>query len=139
MEAVKDAHRLQRNMHKFLQGPEDDAARSSYLELRLHLLQTLRDMHTLSVADIPEAQWVQELQALDESIAAFDAQFRKHLFASIRAGLLDSLTASSLMNDLGFAQSIIQGLRQVLLLGEGHEAVRQQQLLLGETPLIQSV
>lgn len=139
VEAVKDAHRLQRNMHKFLQGPEDDAARSSYLELRLHLLQTLRDMHTLSVADIPEAQWVQELQALDESIAAFDAQFRKHLFASIRAGLLDSLTASSLMNDLGFAQSIIQGLRQVLLLGEGHEAVRQQQLLLGETPLIQSV
>ena len=139
VEAVKDAHRLQRNMHKFLQGPEDDAARSSYLELRLHLLQTLRDMHTLSVADIPEAQWVQELQALDESIAAFDAQFRKHLFASIRAGLLDSLTASSLMNDLGFAQRIIQGLRQVLLLGEGHEAVRQQQLLLGETPLIQSV
>ncbi len=139
VEAVKDAHRLQRNMHKFLQGPEDDAARSSYLELRLHLLQTLRDMHTLSVADIPEAQWVQELQALDESIAGFDAQFRKHLFASIRAGLLDSLTASSLMNDLGFAQSIIQGLRQVLLLGEGHEAVRQQQLLLGETPLIQSV
>ena len=139
VEAVKDAHRLQRNMHKFLQGPEDDAARSSYLELRLHLLQTLRDMHTLSVADIPEAQWVQELQSLDESIAAFDAQFRKHLFASIRAGLLDSLTASSLMNDLGFAQSIIQGLRQVLLLGEGHEAVRQQQLLLGETPLIQSV
>ena len=139
VEAVKDAHRLQRNMHKFLQGPEDDAARSSYLELRLHLLQTLRDMHTLSVADIPEAQWVQELQALDESIAAFDAQFRKHLFASIRAGLLDSLPASSLMNDLGFAQSIIQGLRQVLLLGEGHEAVRQQQLLLGETPLIQSV
>ena len=139
VEAVKDAHRLQRNMHKYLQGPDESAARSSYLELRLHLLQTLKDMRMLSVSEVPEEQWVAELQALDESMAQFAAQFRKHLFAAIRGGLLDSLTVSSLMNDLGFAQSILQGLRQVLLLGEGHEAARQQQLLLGDTPLIQPV
>ena len=42
------------------------------------------------------------------------------------------------MNDLGFAQTIIHGLRQVLLLGEGHEAARQQQLQMGEAPLIQA-
>lgn len=138
VDAVKDAHRLQRNMHKFLQAPQDDAARSSYLELRQYMLQTLQDMHALSVADVPEAQWGSELQALDEAIAAFDSQFRKHLFAAIRGGLLDSLTVSSLMNDLGFAQTTIQGLRQVLLLGEGHELVRQQQLMMGEAPLIQA-
>ena len=125
-------------MHKYLQGPDDSAARSSYLELRLHMLQTLKDMHVLSVSDIPEADWTLQLQALDERIAAFDAQFRKHLFASIRGGLLDSFTASSLMNDLGFAQNIIQGLRHVLLLGEGHEAARQLQLLMGDDPLIQA-
>lgn len=138
VDAVKDAHRLQRNMHKFLQEPGDSAVRSSYLELRLHMLQTLSDMRVLSQSDVPEEQWVLELQALDESVAAFDAQFRKHLFASIRGGLLDSLIVSSLMNDLGFAQTIIQGLRQVLLLGEGHEAARQQQLLMGDAPLIQA-
>lgn len=136
VEAVKDAHRLQRNMHKYLQGPDDSAARSSYLELRYHLLQTLKEMRVLSVSDVPEDAWALELQALDARIAAFDAQFRKHLFASIRGGLLDSFTVSSLMNDLGFAQSIIQGLRHLLLLGEGHEAARQQQLLMGDELLI---
>ncbi|HEY4665544.1 MAG TPA: hypothetical protein VIG85_11220, partial [Comamonas sp.] len=139
VDAVKDAQRLQRNMYKFLQGPDDSAARSSYLELRTYLLHALKDMHVLSVSDMPEAQWVSELKALDDSFQAFDAQFRKHLFASIRGGMLDSLTVSSLMNDLGFAQTIIQGLRHVLLLGEGHEAARQQQLLMGEAPLIQTV
>ena len=138
VEAVKDAHRLQRNMYKYLQEPDDCAARSSYLELRLYMLQTLKDIRVLSVSELPESQWVQELQALDASVAAFDAQFRKHLFASIRGGLLDGLTVSSLMNDLGFAQTIIHGLRQVLLLGEGHEAARQQQLLMGDAPLIQA-
>ena len=138
VEAVKDAHRLQRNMHKHLQAADDAPARSSYLELRLHLLQTLKDMRVLSASELPEAQWVAELQALDASMEQFAAQFRKHLFASIRGGLLDSLTVSSLMNDLGFAQSILQGLRQVLLLGEGHEASRQQQLLWGAQPLIQA-
>lgn len=139
VDAVKDAQRLQRNMYKFLQGPDDSAARSSYLELRTYLLHALKDMHVLSVSAMPEAQWVSELKALDDSFQAFDAQFRKHLFASIRGGMLDSLTVSSLMNDLGFAQTIIQGLRHVLLLGEGHEAARQQQLLMGEAPLIQTV
>ena len=42
------------------------------------------------------------------------------------------------MNDLGFAQTIIHVLRQVLLLGEGHEAIRQEQLLMGDAPLIQT-
>ena len=136
VEAVKDAHRLQRNMHRHLQAPDDDASRSSYLELRLHMLQSLREMRELSVSDALELQWAQQLQALDERMATFATQFRKHLFAAIRGGLLDSLTVSSLMNDLGFAQSILQGLRQVLLLGEGHSVARQLQLLMGDDPLI---
>src|SRR5690606_29824502 len=136
VEAVKDAHRLQRNMHQYLQDAEDSVARSSYLELRWHLLQTLQEMRVLSLAEVSATEWAALLQALDERISSFEASFRKHLFAAIRGGLLDSLTVSSLMNDLGFAQSILQGLRQVLLLGEGHEVARQQQLLMGDAPLI---
>ena len=136
VEAVKDAHRLQRNMHTHLQEEDESAARSSYLELRLHMLQMLREMRALSLSEAPQAEWNVQLQTLDERMSSFDAGFRKHLFAAIRGGLLDSLTVSSLMNDLGFAQSILQGLRHVLLMGEGHEAARQQQLLMGEAPLI---
>lgn len=136
VDAVKDAHRLQRNMHKHLQVAGDSAVRSSYLELRLHLLQTLQDMRALSLSDLPDVEWSQQLQALDERVAAFEEHFRKHLFASIRGGLLDGMTVSSLMNDLGFGQGIVRGLRHVLLMGEGHAVARQHQMLMGDGPLI---
>lgn len=139
VEGVKDAHRLQRNMHRYLQQPDCGAARSSYLELRLFMLNTLHDVRKLSVSDAQADEWAYQLRQLDEEIATFEAQFRKHLFSSIRGGLIDSLTASSLMNDLGFAQGIIAALRKVLLLGEGREVARQQQLMMGEAPLVESV
>ena len=139
VDAVKDADRLQRHMHKYLQAPQHTAVRGSYLELRLHWLQTLQEMRALSVSDLPEVPWSQQLQALDARVAAFDTQFRKHLFAAIRGGLLDALTASSLMNDLGFGRSVVHSLRQVLLMGEGRAWARQQPLFSSQVPLIHHV
>ena len=66
-------------------------------------------------------------------------QFRQHLFAGIRSGALPGLVASSLMNDLGFAQRMLASLRQVLLLGEGHAVARQMEVLMGEAPLIEGL
>ena len=37
----------------------------------------------------------------------------------MRAGQLDGLQTSSLMNDLGYASRIIQSLRNVLMIGQG--------------------
>lgn len=139
LDGVRDAHRLQRNMHKYLQAPESDVARFKYLKLRTYMLDTLKEMRRLSMSDMPQEEWLAALQALDASIAAFEAQFRQRLFATIRQGRLDSMTVSSLMNDLGFAQAVIRSMRHILLLGEGRDIARQQQLLMGEEPLIQAV
>ena len=57
----------------------------------------------------------------------------------MRAGELDGLQTSSLMNDLGYTSRIIQSLRNVLLISEGHELSRQLRRLFGhqQEPLIQ--
>ena len=139
VDAVKNAHRLQRNMHRYLPEPSESAARRSYIELRHHVLLALRDVRALGRSDAPDTEWAAQLQALDDRNQNFADQFRQHLFAGIRSGALPGLVASSLMNDLGFAQRMLASLRQVLLLGEGHAVARQMEVLMGEAPLIEGL
>jgi phosphate:Na+ symporter len=139
VDAVKNAHRLQRNMHRYLPEPTESAARRSYIELRHHVLLALRDVRALGRSDAPDTEWAAQLQALDDHNQNFADQFRQHLFAGIRGGALPGLVASSLMNDLGFAQRMLASLRQVLLLGEGHAVARQMEVLMGEAPLIEGL
>ena len=139
VDAVKNAHRLQRNMHQYLQESSESAARRSYIDLRHHTLLMLRDMRALRTADLDDAQWTAQLQALDDRQANFASQFRQHLFAAIRAQELAPMVASSLMNDLGFAQHMLTGLRALMLLDAGHAAARQHQILLDDGPLIEGL
>lgn len=138
MDAVKDAKHLQKNLGRHLQE-NDSAMRRAYVELRRHLLHSLREVQELNRSSLPETQWNARLNLLDDSAAAFDARFRQRLFAGIRSGDLDGLQASSLMNDLGYTSRIIQSLRNVLLISEGHELSRQLRTLIGQQqePLIQ--
>jgi phosphate:Na+ symporter len=137
VDAVKDAKHLQKNLGRQLEAP-DSALRRRYVELRRHLLLCLREVRELNRSALPDALWSERLQLLDEQAAGFDAGFRQRLFASVRAGELDGLQTSSLMNDLGYCSRIIQSLRNVLLLGEGHELSRQLREVLPqeEAPLI---
>lgn len=139
VDAVKDAKHLQKNLSRHLGQEEDSAVRRAYVELRRHLLYSLREVDELNRSSLPEAQWNARLQRLDDSAAAFDARFRHRLFAGIRSGELDGLQTSSLMNDLGYTSRIIQSLRNVLLISEGHELSRQLRTLFGQQqePLIQ--
>jgi phosphate:Na+ symporter len=139
VDAVKHAHRLQRNMHHYLLEQTDSSARSSYIELRHHVLLTLRDLRELGLSELPDTEWTLQLQALDDRGQQFESQFRQHLFACIRNETLTGLAASSLMNDLGFAQHMLASLRQLLLLGESHAAARQLHLLMGDAPLIEGL
>lgn len=139
VDAVKHAHRLQRNMHRYLLEQTDSSARSSYIELRHHVLLTLRDLRELGLSELPDTEWALQLQALDDRGQQFESQFRQHLFACIRNETLAGLAASSLMNDLGFAQHMLASLRQLLLLGEDHAAARQLHLLMGDAPLIEGL
>ncbi len=136
VDAVKDAKHLQKNLGHYLRTDES-AARQAYVELRRHLLESLREIRALNHSELPDELWRERLNWLDERAAKFDAEFRRRLFESIRNQKLDGLQSSSLMNDLGYASRIIQSLRNALLLGEGHELTRQlRQLAEDEGPVI---
>lgn len=135
VDAVKDAKHLQKNLGHYLRK-DDSRVRTAYVELRRHLLETLREMRALNQSPLPDELWRERLQWLDEQAAAFDAAFRRKLFEAVRNHELDGLQTSSLMNDLGYASRIIQSLRNALLLGEGHELTRQLRLLEDDQPAI---
>lgn len=118
VDAVKDAKHLQKNLGRYL-GEGPSSVRDAYLDLRRHLLGALQKVRELGRSELPEEAWNQHLEWLDEQAAAFDGAFREHLFAAVRAGQLDGLQTSSLMNDLGYASRIIQSLRNVLMIGQG--------------------
>jgi phosphate:Na+ symporter len=123
VDAVKDAKHLQKNLRHYLRQ-EESVARTSYVELRRHLLETLRELRALHRAELPETLWRERMQWLDQNAADFDGEFRKRLFMAVRSKQLDGLQTSSLMNDLGYASRIFQSLRNALLLGESEELAR---------------
>lgn len=124
VEAVKDAKHLQKNLGHYLEAPPS-AVREAYVELRRHLLGTLREVRELTRAELPEEIWSSRLRWLDEQAARFDGQFRQRLFAAVRDGRLDGLQTSSLMNDLGYVSRIFQSLRNVLMLGDEQALFRE--------------
>lgn len=124
VDAVKDAKHLQKNLGHYLRQ-EASTVRRSYVELRRHLLEALREIRALTHSELPEERWRERLQWLDERAAEFDGAFRKRLFVAVRNHDLDGLQTSSLMNDLGYASRIIQSLRNALLLADGQEPIRQ--------------
>ena len=139
VDAVKDAKHLQKNLGRQLQAAPSQA-RQDYLDLRRYLLQGLRELRDLGLLEMPDEVWRARLEQLDAHAADFDAGFRHRLFAEVREGRLDSLQASSLMNDLGYVSRIIQSLRNLLLLTQGEEGelFRPLRQLAGdEAPLIQ--
>ena len=123
VDAVKDAKHLQKNLSHYLRQDES-MVRRSYVELRRHLLETLRELRALHRAELPETLWRERMQWLDQNAATFDGEFRKRLFLAVRNKQLDGLQTSSLMNDLGYASRIFQSLRNALLLGANEELAR---------------
>ncbi|MBK5001792.1 Na/Pi cotransporter family protein [Pseudomonas sp. S31] len=137
MDAVKHARRVQKNLRRYVLEPDGSVARQNYLALRRHVLECLREIRQLSLADVDPEQWAVRFQALNEREQRFEERFRQSLYDGIRSGALDGMVTSSLMNDLGSSHNIVRGLCAILLLlGEGHEAERQRQALLGPEPLL---
>ena len=124
VDAVKDAKHLQKNLAHYLeQGPT--VPRQAYLDLRRHLLLVLRELRQLGMSELPDAQWEEQLQQLDERAADFDMAFRQRLFVEVRERHLSGLQASSLMNDLGYVSRIFQSLRNVLMLSNEQALFRE--------------
>ena len=124
VDAVKDAKHLQKNLGHYLAAPPS-TARDAYIELRMHLLGALYEVNELARSTLQDGAWREHLQRLDEQAARFDGDFRLRLFAWVRAGQLDGLQTSSLMNDLGYASRIIQSLRNALILDAEQPLLRE--------------
>lgn len=123
VDAVKDAKHLQKNLSRHL-SDEASSVFEHYLELRRNLLWNLRQVRECAQLELPDELWASRLQWVDEQAAGFDAAFRTRLFAEVRQQHLDSLQASSLMNDLSYASRISQSLRNVLQISAGDSRIR---------------
>ncbi len=140
VDAVKDAKHLQKNLGRYLRD-DRSYVHNHYLDLRRHLLWVLRQVREVSRLDLPDDIWRNRLEWLDKQAAKFDTEFRQRIFSEVRKQQLDSMQASSLINDLGYSSRITQSLRNVLQLGlmEENQLLRGLRHLVGdeEAPLIE--
>ena len=130
VDAVKDAGQLQKNLGRYLRS-EPSEARDAYVALRRFLVQVLMGIRESAQqrevqASAAEAEAIvgRWLSPLDEQAADFDLRFRARLVEALRQHHLDGMALSSLVNDLGYANGIVRGLRNVLALAQGHEVLR---------------
>lgn len=124
VDAVKDSKHLQKNLGHYLSEPPS-VMRDAYIDLRRHMLSALHDVRELIVSDLPDDAWQEYLEWFDRKAAAFDSDFRNRLFAKVREGKITGLQTSSLMNDLGYASRIVQSLRNVLIISDEEELLRE--------------
>ena len=123
VDAVKDAKHLQKNLSRYL-ADEHSSVYQHYLDLRRNLMWNLRQVREFSMLDLPEDLWNSRLAWVDAEAANFDAEFRNRLFSEVRAQRINSLEASSLMNDVGYASRISQSLRNVLQISANDSRMR---------------
>ena len=121
VDAVKDAGQLQKNLGRYLRGDVSEA-RDAYVALRRFLIRLLADIRESGRPGAPLASpWP---EPLDEQAADFELRFRARLVEALRHHGLDGLAFSSLVNDLGHANGIVRGLRDIRALAQGHEVFR---------------
>ena len=118
------------NLGRYLRS-EPSEARDAYVALRRFLVQVLMGIRESAQqrevqASAAEAEAIvgRWLSPLDEQAADFDLRFRARLVEALRQHHLDGMALSSLVNDLGYANGIVRGLRNVLALAQGHEVLR---------------
>ena len=121
---VKDAGGLQLNLSKRL-AEGDSPLREAYVDIRQHLLAQLRAFHALG-REMPERDvLVARLASLEHSARLFGTMMREQLFVMVRRHAVDGMQAGSLMNDLGYVDRILDGLREVLSFDAEPESLRR--------------
>ncbi|MCK9488466.1 MAG: Na/Pi symporter [Xanthomonadales bacterium] len=130
--AVKDARHLQKNLRRYLSGPETPM-RQAYVRLRWHLLAMLRELYRINqVRDADDDRLQAQLAQLQQRIQVFESEFRHRLFGMVREGGLDGWQAGSLMNDLGYVTSIQRSLVEVMANADEPDSLRELRRLARE-------
>ena len=119
---VKDSKHLQKNMSHYLslipdQNPEQSASQTTahqeYRQLRWHLYQSLCMFVMARQIAHDSPAWQAHLERVNAHNEALETMRDEVLYA-LRIGALDSLQASSLMNDFNYVRRIEQNLTEML-------------------------
>lgn len=124
VEAVKAAKHLQKNLRDRLHEA-DSPLRDAYVELRAQILTLLRELRRAGDARDSGDAAARRRDALDLRARRFETEFRQRLLSMVRRGDIDGLQAGSLMNDLGYADRIYRGLRELLATPEEPHSLRE--------------
>jgi len=124
VKAVKDAGELQANLARRL-AEADAPLREAYVDIRRHLLSQLRAFYRLGLETPERETLVARLSSLERAADAFGATMRGRLFAMVRGNEVDGMRAGSLMNDLGYVDGILRGLREVMAFDAEPESLRR--------------
>jgi phosphate:Na+ symporter len=105
IEMVKDVRELQRNLN-FYTRSRNRAMIKKYDELRSQLVSVLRKIQQVRNYEGDEEDILTLLEVEREKVLENEITLSQEIDGLIRANSIDSTMASSLMNDVGFTQSI---------------------------------
>ncbi len=105
IEMVKDVRELQRNINRYTRGRNLHAI-EKYNQLRAQLVAVLRKIQALREYSVEEEEVLTQIEIHREILNQNEISLNQEVATLIRENKIDSNTASSLLNDIGFAHSI---------------------------------
>lgn len=105
IEMVKDVRELQRNLNRFRRSKNAQMIHK-YNKLRALLVKVLRRIQEIRHIEGEEAQVLTEIEVMREKVNYQVERLNQEIDGLIRSNEIDSIMASSLINDVGFTSSI---------------------------------
>ena len=105
IEMVKDVRELQKNLN-FYSKSNNAFTIEKYNKLRAQLIAVLRKIQEVREYDGDEEEILTQIEIQREHLNESEIALNREVDSLIRDNKIDSLTASSLINDIGFSHSI---------------------------------
>ncbi len=105
IEMVKDVRELQKNLNYFIKS-KNIAMIKKYNKLRSRLVAVIREIHKIRDYKGDEEDILTKIELLKEKVAESERVLNQDIDTLIRKDKIDSMMASSLINDVGFTHSI---------------------------------
>ena len=105
IEMVKDVRELQRNLNYYSKNKNHEMM-AKYNQLRAQLITVLRGIQDVRVIDGADEEVFTQIEVLKETVSESEMSLNHEIDLLIRDKKIDSIMGSSLINDVGFANSI---------------------------------
>jgi phosphate:Na+ symporter len=104
VEAIKDVKELQKNIDKYLHG-KNEYIRNEYNSLRMNIAKTIDTIYTIRSSD-DDLDIISKIKVLQNEIEKLDYIQNGKIDSLIRKDMIDSKSATSLINDNSYAHRI---------------------------------